>query len=301
MAIKVRFNEGESVVTIPSLYQWDYGQVLEIECLDIGTELLEVHFAYSGISEAIVRACQFVDGIGTVNIPDQCLEQTNNITAWLYSVSSTQGHTIKTMTIPVIGRIRPCALRDVPPEYINKYAEAIEEINEAVNAIEKGNITAAKALFADNATSATTATNASSATYASSAGSASTAGSAGTINKYHHNLRINLSHTDSAGNIYEGSLFLQVITNSSSSITMGNITEQISVSKFSYETPIPCSGYIAKTDTSKQYKMYNAAALGFNGTSYIFPLGFDELGNEGLDVGFGFSSYTVAYDVVVKI
>ena len=180
MAIKVRFNEGESVVTVTSLYQWDYGQALEIECLEIGTELMEVHFACSGMSEAIVRACQFVDGIGTVNIPDQCLEQTNNITAWLYSISANQGHTIKTMTIPVIGRIRPSALRDVPPEYINKYAEAIEEINEAVNSIEKGNITAVRAISANTAKSADTAKNAESATYATSAGSATTAGSANT-------------------------------------------------------------------------------------------------------------------------
>ena len=180
MAIKVRFNAGESVVTVTSLYQWDYGQVLEIECVEIGTELMEVHFACYGMSEAIVRACQFVDGIGTVNIPDQCLEQTNSITAWLYSVSANQGHTIKTITIPIIGRIRPCAMRDVPPEHIDKYAEAIEEINEAVNAIEKGNITAARAIVADTAKSADTAKNAETATYATSAGSATTAGTANT-------------------------------------------------------------------------------------------------------------------------
>lgn len=300
MAIKVRFNSGESVVTVTSLYQWDYGQALEIECLEIGTELMEVHFAYSGMSEAIVRACQFVDGIGTVNIPDQCLEQTNNITAWLYSISATQGHTIKTITLPITGRTRPSALRDVPPEYINKYAEAIEEINEAVNAIEQGNVTVAKAITADTAKSADTAKNAESATYATSAGSATTAGSAGTINKYLHNLRMNLSHTESSGNKYEGSLFLQIVTSSSAQITMDNIAEQISVSKFNYETPIPCSGYIAKT-TDSEHEVYYAAGLGFNGTSYIFPVGFDALCNEGPDVGFAFSSYTVAYDAVVKL
>ena len=181
MAIKVRFNAGESVATVTSLYQWDYGQVLEIECLELGTELMEVHFAYSGLSEAIVRSCQFVNGIGTVNIPDQCLEQTSNITAWLYSISASQGHTIKTMTIPVIGRIRPSALRDIPPEYIDKYAEALEEINEATKKLQDGTIVVAKALSADTAGKADIATNAESATYATSAGSTTT-GSATSLN-----------------------------------------------------------------------------------------------------------------------
>lgn len=181
MSIKINFNEGERAVTVGGLYQWDYGQVLEIECTELGTELMEVHFAYSGLSEAIVRACQFVDGIGTVTIPDQCLEQTSNITAWIYSISATQGHTVKTITMPITGRMRPSALRDVPPEYINKYAEAIEEINKAVNALEQGTVTVAKALSADKATSADTATNAENATYATSAGSTTT-GSATVLN-----------------------------------------------------------------------------------------------------------------------
>ena len=180
MAIKVSFNAGDHTAVIGGLYQWDYGQVLEIESLELGTELMEVHFACPGMSEAIVRSCQFVDGIGTVTIPDQCLEQTGNITAWVYSISATQGHTVKTITLPITGRMRPSALRDVPPEYINKYAEAIEEINKAVNAIEKGNVAAAKALTANTAKSADTAKNAESATYATSAGSATTAGSANT-------------------------------------------------------------------------------------------------------------------------
>ena len=181
MSIKVNFNTGERTLTVGGLYQWDYGQILEIECTELGTELMEVHFACSGMSEAIVRSCQFVEGIGTVTIPDQCLEQTSNITAWVYSISASQGHTVKAIILPVTGRMRPSALRDIPPEYINKYAEAIEEINEAVNAIEKGNITAAKAVSATTAKSADTARNAESATYATSAGSASAAATANSI------------------------------------------------------------------------------------------------------------------------
>ena len=178
MAFKVQIPIGESLVTVRGLYQWDYGQNLEIECSEIGSEIMEIHFAYPSISEAIVRACTFANGIGTVLIPDECLEQTGVITAWLYKVDGTQGHTIKTISLPINPRTRPSIDRTIPSEYVDKYGQLIEEVNEAIDAIENGNVTAAKALLANTATSATTAGSANSATYATSAGSANTATSA---------------------------------------------------------------------------------------------------------------------------
>lgn len=178
MAIKVVIPENTTNITVGGLHQWDYGQVLEIECVELGSEIMEVHFACSGMTEAIVRPCTFANGVGTVTIPDRCLEQASNITAWVYQINGTQGHTVKTITLPIVARIRPSKSQDVPTEYINKYAEALTEINEAVNALENGNITAKNANHAVNADKAATATSAASATYATSAGSATTAGSA---------------------------------------------------------------------------------------------------------------------------
>ena len=178
MAIKVVIPENTTNITVGGLHQWDYGQVLEIECVELGSEIMEVHFACLGMTEAIVRPCTFANGVGTVTIPDRCLEQASNITAWVYQINGTQGHTVKTITLPIVARIRPSKSQDVPTEYINKYAEALTEINEAVNALENGTVTAAKATHALNADNATTATSAASATYATSAGSATTAGSA---------------------------------------------------------------------------------------------------------------------------
>lgn len=172
MAIKANFTNGAPTATASGLYQWDYGQTLEIECAELGSEIMEVHFACQGMSEAIVRSCSFSNGVGTVTIPDQCLEQASTITAWVYSISGTQGHTVKTITLPITPRTRPSVSRDVPMEYINLYGEALEEINEAINNLEKGNITAAKATHANTANSANTAANAGSASYATSAGSA---------------------------------------------------------------------------------------------------------------------------------
>lgn len=178
MSIKVSIPANQNTITVGGLYQWDYGQVLEIECVELGSEIMEVHFACHGMTEAIVRPCTFANGVGTVTIPDRCLEQASNITAWVYKINGTQGHTVKTITLPVVARTRPSKTQDVPNEYINKYAEALTEINEAVNAIENGNVTAAEAkhtLEADHAKTATSAVSATQATKAVRADIATTA------------------------------------------------------------------------------------------------------------------------------
>ena len=174
MAIKVLFPVGEANVTVRGLYQWDYGQVLEIECAEIGSEILEAHFACPNMSEAIVRTCTFSNGVGTVTIPDECLEQTSSVTVWLCRVDSTQRHTIKAIVLPLTTRTRPSNTRDVPADYTDKYGQLIEEVNEAIDGLENGNVTAAKAGHANTAGHATTADSATSATVATSANSAST-------------------------------------------------------------------------------------------------------------------------------
>lgn len=175
MAIKVDIPYGQNVATVSGLYQWDYGQVLEIESADLGSIVAEVHFACSSMSEAIVRPCTFSAGIGTVTIPDECLEQSSNITAWIYEISGTQGRTRKTLTIHVTARTRPSVGHDIPTEISDKYTELITEVNEAIDALENGDVVAKKANEAVTASTATSAGNASTANYAVNAGNASTA------------------------------------------------------------------------------------------------------------------------------
>ena len=174
MAIKVYFSENQRDVTVGGLYQWDFGQTLEIESEDLGSEIMEVHFACSEMNEAIVHACTFSKGVGTVAIPTVCLEQSNTITAWIYKISETQGYTVKTITLPVIARTRPSASREIPADYVDKYAESLTAINKAVDELEKGTVTAAKATHAVSADKATTATNSVSASYATSSSHATT-------------------------------------------------------------------------------------------------------------------------------
>lgn len=185
MAIKVVFQAGENAVVVQGLYQWDYGQTLEIECAEIGFEIMEVHFACPSMTMAIPRPCTFNNGVGTVPIPDQCLEQGEAITAWICRIDNTQGHTIKSITLPITKRTKPIRTHEVPAELVDKYSELILEVGETVDALKSGNIIAAKALYADNASRANTAKSAENASYSATAVTANQANyatSAGAIN-----------------------------------------------------------------------------------------------------------------------
>ena len=106
MAITAIFPVGIVSVTLKPLYQWDRGHTLEIHMSEIAPRV-EVHYSYPGIDEAIACTCTIADGVARSSIPDVCFEQSQPITAWVCVVSSTQGRTLKKITIPVIQRTMP--------------------------------------------------------------------------------------------------------------------------------------------------------------------------------------------------
>lgn len=294
MAIKVNFAIGDSLSTVKGLYQWDYGQVLELECSEIGNEILEVHFACTNMSEAIVRACTFSEGIGNVAIPDECLEQAGAITIWICRVDSTQRRTVKTISLPLTARTRPSNSRDIPAAFIDQYGQLIEEVNEAINALEKGDVIVAKALSADTAKSATTAGSATDATHATKADSATSAGSADTaksINKYLHNVRI--SFKDVSLSVYTnryiyGDILLLIVTDSADSVTNDNIIE-----KMAGVTPFVSGSVVFCLTGSTPSPVPNPAlsvTVGKSGVSVVY---FKIDGNPPHEKEDTFSNYTV--------
>lgn len=177
MAIKADFLAGQTEKRVSPLYQWDYGQTLEIESPDLSnTTLLEVHFACPQMKEAIVHVCSFMNGVATVPIPDRCLEQSDLITAWVYEIEGTTGATTKVVYIPVVARTRPPRTHEIPQEVSDKYTELISEVNEAVSDITSGKIMVALAAKATSADRAAQADNASSAARAEQATYATKAG-----------------------------------------------------------------------------------------------------------------------------
>lgn len=180
MSIKATFLPGGNTsVTTQSLHQWDYGQQLEIESFDLPA-LVEVHFACQGMTEAIVETCSVADGVGVVTIPTPCLEQTSTITAWVYEINGTCGTTTKTITIPVIARVRPGRTDEVPQDISDSYTELMTAINDAINELKEGTVVAKKAEEADKANYATNAGNAAFASEAMHSTNATKADSANT-------------------------------------------------------------------------------------------------------------------------
>lgn len=156
--LKVRFGAGETTATADSsLYQWDYGQHIEVEADDLPA-IIEVHFTCDGMTDAVVQSCSVISNVATVPIPNICLESGATITAWIFEIAdSTQGRTIKEFTIPVVQRKKPRESRELEHEFTDAYTELLGEINEAIAALQKGDVVAARALNADKATQATSA------------------------------------------------------------------------------------------------------------------------------------------------
>ena len=151
MAIIATFPEGVTCVTVNGLHQWDYGRTLEIHDPTLPA-LVEVHFGYMGAREAAVRSCDATSGVATVAIPDACLEQAAAVTAWVYALGETTGRTIRTVVLPIVARPRPAALADLPSEDVsNKYTEAVNAMNAAVEDVKNGNVSVT---FASNAQTA---------------------------------------------------------------------------------------------------------------------------------------------------
>lgn len=293
MSIKAVLPVGNSEAVADKLHQWDYGQQLEIESRDLPT-LIEVHFACQGMTDAEVRSCNAVDGVATVTIPDRCLEQTSNITAWVYEIKGTTGTTIKTITIPVIARTRPGKKETVPDIIYDKYTELVTEINEAVDALTDGKVTAANAVNATNAANATKAVTAINANHATNAENAETAG---TINKYLHSV-----HLVGTVNGESSEITFQFVCNNSASFKdmTSLVTTLVSLGFGSFHT-LPTGGFVYWFDDSNT--KVHCILYGIQPTrDHLMFVAYDYTNHRKvLTGGQSISSYTISSDVVVTL
>lgn len=124
---------------VVGLNQYDYGQVLRIQGLNL-PPAVEIHFSLTERGgEAITRIGATKDGVTVVTIPDSMLENedvTNNydIYAWIYLTDATSGKTEYKIRIPVKARPRP----EIPetPEEPELFRKTIEAVNEAADRAE---------------------------------------------------------------------------------------------------------------------------------------------------------------------
>lgn len=111
--IKVNFDsEKDTYKTAAGLWQWDYGQVLQLAGLSLPAAV-EIHFSLqqSG-GDAITRIGVTEDNTTTVGIPDEMLENNGKTTdytiyAFVYTADEESGETVYRISMPVKSRPRP--------------------------------------------------------------------------------------------------------------------------------------------------------------------------------------------------
>lgn len=104
-------------LTTENLYQWDTYQSLLISGIDIGGVAPKVHFCNKKSTEAlVVQSVIASNNSATVSIPNTLLKEKYDILAYIYTNTGVAGKTIKSITIPVIARLKPSEYVEVTNE-----------------------------------------------------------------------------------------------------------------------------------------------------------------------------------------
>lgn len=129
----------ENYKRVTGLWQWDYGQVLRIQGLNL-PKAVEIHFSLqeSG-GEAKKRVGFTKDGVTDVVIPESMLENEEaidsyNIYAFIYLTDDTSGQTEYKICMPVKARPKPEAFDKPEDEEI--FQEAITAVRESADRAE---------------------------------------------------------------------------------------------------------------------------------------------------------------------
>ena len=134
--------KGSKNTKVSDVWQWDYGQTLRIQGLDLPTAV-EVDFAVAGASESIARIGTTKDGVTDVVIPDSLIETGKNLVAYIYLRDSASGNTEYQIDMLVTKRAKPEAYDR--PEDKKLFGQAIEAVNTAADRAEKAGQAATEA------------------------------------------------------------------------------------------------------------------------------------------------------------
>ena len=129
--VKASFVFGKTATT-RSLRQWDYGQVLQFEGIDLPAAYT-VHFANQPMSGTAKTQIGGPDG---VDIPDEYLTTGLPVYAWVYlHTGADDGETVYSVTIPVTKRPKPT---EEPPTPVQQGAidTAIAALNDGVETVQ---------------------------------------------------------------------------------------------------------------------------------------------------------------------
>lgn len=132
MSLQAIFTEGVNKIDVPGLYQWDLGRTLKITLESLPTSF-QVHFSHKRLTVAYVVEATATDGYSEVTVPNILLQQSTDVTAWIYLSEPGKGKTIKEITLPIIARAKPSDYAPTPDEILN-YSSVIEKAKSYANA-----------------------------------------------------------------------------------------------------------------------------------------------------------------------
>lgn len=134
--IKVTFtDEIEIITSTEHLYQWDVGQVLEIDGLNVGTPM--VHFGVKGDTTGYAVQSQLIDGKLRCGIPDSVLQSGKQIIAYVYVSAGASKYTEKVILIPVVERNKPNNYRTVNMDEVTETQSFFDSMVERLTSLEK--------------------------------------------------------------------------------------------------------------------------------------------------------------------
>ena len=113
------------------IYQYNYGQILQIHGLDL-QKAVEIHFSYGmGSSDAIIRIGTTADKVTEVAVPEKFLETYGTVTAYIYVSDTESGQTEYKIRFQVVQRAKPEAW-DIPEDN-ELFHKTIEAVNAAAD------------------------------------------------------------------------------------------------------------------------------------------------------------------------
>lgn len=132
--------EEDNYCKVSGLWQYDYGQILSIEGLNL-PKIVEIHFSLDDKNgDTITRIGLTENSITTVHIPDALLENNDiasnyNIYTFIYIADSTEGNTEYRITMPVKTRPKPNTTEN--PENPGLFHEVVGAVNKAAGEAER--------------------------------------------------------------------------------------------------------------------------------------------------------------------
>ncbi len=100
------FTRSNEEIELEELWQYDYGQKLQINGLNL-PDIFEVHFFWKELEKAKIVTGYTQKGTSYVDIPDEGLKQKRAITAYIYLSTPEEGKTVNTVTMYVSKRPAP--------------------------------------------------------------------------------------------------------------------------------------------------------------------------------------------------